>query len=84
MLSIACSACPAGSPTATLSRDVQILRDLAAQVHGVTRDHALAQVVVEVLLGVGVAGVEGAQADVPAGDDAIGHAVLPVVMSAFM
>ena len=34
---------------------VQILRDLAAQVHGVTRDHGLAQVVVEVLLGVGVA-----------------------------
>ena len=36
-------------------RGVEVLADLAAQEHGVAGDHGLAEVVVEVLIGIGVA-----------------------------
>ena len=63
-MAIARSAWPAGSPTATDSPRVEILRHLAAQVHGAPRDHRLGEVVGELLLGIGVARVERADAAV--------------------
>jgi len=56
---------------------VEILRHLAAQVDGAPGDHRLTEVVAEVLLRVGVGGVEGSQADVPAGRDPVAHRVPP-------
>ena len=53
---------PAGSPIATLSRVSRSCADLPAQVDRVAGDDGLAEVVVELLLGVGVLRVEGADA----------------------
>ena len=58
MLAIARSAWASTSPIPTRLAGVQILADLAAQVDGVAGDDGLAEIVVEVLLGVGVPRVE--------------------------
>ena len=57
---------------------VEILRHLAAQVDRVAGDDGLAEVVAELLLGVGVGGVERAHPHVAAGGDAVAHRVAPV------
>ena len=65
MLAIACSVCASTSPIADGLAGVEVLADLAAHVDRVAGDDGLAQVVVEVLLGVGVAGVERPDPGVP-------------------
>ena len=59
MFAIACSAWAAGSPMPTFDRRFEILSDLAAHEHrAAARDHGLAQIVVELLFRVGIAGIE--------------------------
>jgi hypothetical protein len=57
---------------------VEVLADLPAHVDGVAGDDGLAEVVVQLLLGIGVPGVERPDPGVTPGDDRRVHAVSPV------